>query len=181
VGEPQEPREAWSEVGRRFSELGRALGEHFSRPDAATWQARPSAGADGQAADQRQAVLDAVHRVREAAQQLGDQAGEAVRDPELRETAQRAARGLADAVELTFGQLAGQLRARTGGPGTPPGDTWGPATASSAETAGTAGGPGDGAGDVSAAAPELTGTEPDAAPGDDPDTGRSPARPPSDS
>ncbi|HEX6756393.1 MAG TPA: hypothetical protein VF109_10670, partial [Mycobacteriales bacterium] len=169
-----------------FGELGRALGEHFSRPDAATWQGRPDAAGDAEPPDQRQAVLDAVRRVREAAQQFGDQASEAVRDQELRESAQRAARGLADALETTFGQLAGQLRARAGGPGEPAGDTWSSATGS---------GPGPSAGPPpvspiesapgSAAGPaagrDAGGADPDRAPGDDADTGQPPARPPSDS
>ena len=120
-GSTREPREAWSEVGRRFEELGRALREHYAgvaeSPDSATWTA---AGAEeersGDAGD-RAAIRDALQRLGQAAQRLGDQTGEAVRDPAVRETAQQAARTLGDALEATFGQLGEQLRGRVGSRG----------------------------------------------------------------
>jgi hypothetical protein len=219
VGEPKQPREAWAEVGRQFEELGRALGEHFSRPDSASWKAADTpepgpagtSGASGSSGDRddRRAVMDALRRVGDAAQQFGDQAGEAVRDPQLRETARNATRGLADALETTFGQLAAQLR-RTGEPRvderpdpqawsraadpdtpraivdpTPP--TTAPAAAGSAGAAGPASGD-SGIADAGAPTsgavedPEATpGPDPDPSPGDQPDPYQAPTRPPSDS
>jgi hypothetical protein len=181
VGEPKQPREAWAEVGRQFEELGRVLGEHFSRPDAATWQAASADGGerDDRRRDDRQRVLDALRRAGDTAKQLGDQAGEAVRDPELRESARSATRGLADALETTFSQLADQLRSRTGSStGSAPGsgsDSW-------ARSA-------DGPQAVVEPVPldadnpqEAPGPNPDPAPGEDPispEQGRT--RPPSDS
>jgi hypothetical protein len=199
VSEPKQPREAWAEVGRQFEELGKALGEHFSRPDAASWQAS-RASEPGSGRDERRAVLDALRRVGDAAQQLGDQAGEAVRDQQLRETARSATRVLADALETTFGQLAEQLRrtggAAGGGGDRPEPDAWSRASDPDAPQAivdpvpaadpasPSAGGAGpDGAGTSGAMEdPEATpGPDPDPAPGDSPDPDQVPTRPPSDS
>lgn len=182
MSEPQEPREAWSEVGKRFTELGRMLGDHFSRPDAS--RQSPAAGEPAGTPEQRQAVLDAVRRVGEAAQQLGDQASEAVRDPELRQTAQRATRGLADALEVTFGQLVGQLRERTGASSGPAQDAWSRSAdepRAVVEPVPLDGGAADAGPGAGAAAGPGGGPDPDPAPGDDPDTGQSPERPPADS
>jgi hypothetical protein len=113
-------------------------------------------------------VRDALRRVGEAAQQLGDQAGEAVRSPEVRQTAQRATRSLADALETTFGQITEQLRGRGGAAG------------------GTSGGGAPAAGDSGAPAAadrpqSIPGPHPDPAPGEEPTAGSAPTRPPADS
>ena len=141
-GSTQEPREAWSEVGRRFEELGRVLREHFSppgsTPDSATWSAAdadadadaPDAGASsgapaggsggrtdagpGGGSGDRAAVQDALQRLGQAVQRLGDQAEEAVRDRTVRVSAQQAARTLGDALAATFTELGDQLRSRVG-------------------------------------------------------------------
>ncbi|HYT09253.1 MAG TPA: hypothetical protein VEL73_01180 [Mycobacteriales bacterium] len=139
-GSTQEPREAWGEVGRRFEELGRVLREHFSgtmgpTPDSATWTAatdEPGLGESGTAASDRPgtaasdrpgsgygdraAMRDALQRLGQAAQRLSDQAGEAVRDPAVRETAQQAARTFADALAATVSELSEELRSRVGPP-----------------------------------------------------------------
>src|SRR5439155_14439069 len=121
----QEPREAWSEVGRRFDELGRALRGHFGKehdaaaaaagtPTETTAAAEPGGaepGGTSEAAD-RAAMQDALRRLGEAAQRLGDQAGEAVHDPAVRESAQRVARTFADALATTFSEFGEELRGR---------------------------------------------------------------------
>ncbi|MFL6129801.1 MAG: hypothetical protein ACJ73E_12135 [Mycobacteriales bacterium] len=175
MGEPQEPREAWSEVGRRFEELGRKLRERFGDRDPGP--APGTAGAEGAAGagttgaggagqpEGRAALQDAVWRLREAAQRLGDRAGEVVRDPSMRETAQRATRSLADAVEATFGQLGEQLRNRSGavsGAGRPAPAAPDPGRATSQPQA-------------------VAGPHPDPAPAEDPVGGEAPTRPPADS
>ena len=153
----------WSDVGRRFEELGRALRGHFAgAPDApgegagtadradaggaadetgtasgaggAADQAGTASGAGGAAdeagtasgaggaADEagtasdhgdREAVRDALRGFGAAARRLGDQAGEAVRDPAVRESAQRVARTLGEALEATIGRLGVELRGRS--------------------------------------------------------------------
>ena len=108
----QQPRETWSEVGRQFEELGRALQAHFDREreptaEGGTRTASESAGGGDQAA-----MRTALRRLGQAAQQLGEQAGEAVRDSVVRESAQRAARTLVDALDATFTELGADLRGR---------------------------------------------------------------------
>jgi hypothetical protein len=162
-----ESREAWSEVGHQFEDLGRTLREHFAAPGSGE-PAGGAAGAPGAPEGPpagRAQVQEAIHRLRDAAQRLGEQAGEAARDQAVREAALRATRSLADAVEATFGQLSEQLRSRSGGAG------------------GTGAGPGPGApsGDAGPAQPQsLPGPQPDPAPGDDPAAGGGPTRPPAD-
>ncbi len=146
----QEPREAWSEVGRQFEELGRAPRGHFEKEPAteppaaaeagaaeagaaqpgaaeaggaeagaaeagAAESASPGSGgaeAGGSAAGDRAAMRDALRKLGQAAQRLGDQAGEAVRDREVRESAQRVARTFADALDATFTDLGEEIRGR---------------------------------------------------------------------
>jgi hypothetical protein len=202
VSESQEPREAqareaWSEVGRRFEELGRTLREHFGGRDSATWRAADnSAGPDDESAGEagaasgRAAVQDAVRRFGEAAQRLGDQASDAVRDPAVRETAQRATRSLADALESTFGQLGEQLRSRaasrspgSGGSDTGGSDTGGSDTGGSATGGSATGGSATGGTGTSGAAGAAGDPGPQSIPGPhpDPEPGGAATRPPADS
>jgi hypothetical protein len=51
-------------------------------------------------------------RLRQAAERLGDHAGEAVRDPAVRESAQQVARKLRDALDATFSELGEEIRGR---------------------------------------------------------------------
>jgi hypothetical protein len=141
----QQPRGNWSEVGRQFEELGRVLRGHFERERAAAeggpaaptdasgvpgaagaesagagaGKAGPDdASASGSAARDRAAMRDALHRLEEAAKRLGEHAGEAVRDPAVRTSAQQAAYSLREALEATFSELGeglrGRMRARRG-------------------------------------------------------------------
>jgi uncharacterized membrane protein YccC len=111
----QQPREAWSEVGRQFEELGRALRGHFGRepePAAEDEAEAEAASATSGGAGDRAAMRNALRRLGQAAQQLGEQAGQAVHDPVVRETAQRAGRTLADALDATITELGEDLRGR---------------------------------------------------------------------
>jgi hypothetical protein len=108
----QQPREAWSEVGRQFEELGRALRGHFDRERGSAAEGGTGTASDPSGAGDQAAMRKALRRLGQAAQQLGDQAGEAVRDPAVRESAQRAGRTLADALDATFTELGDDLRGR---------------------------------------------------------------------
>jgi hypothetical protein len=108
----QQPREAWSGVGRQFEELGRALRGHFGREPEPAAEGGTAPAPDTSGAGDQAAMRIALRRLGQAAQQLGDQAGEAVRDPVVRESAQRAARTLADALDATFTELGEDLRGR---------------------------------------------------------------------
>ena len=154
----------WSDVGRRFEELGRALRGHFAAASDAPAERADTADDAGGAADEagtgsgaggaadeagtagtasgaggaadeagtasgaggaageagtasdpgdREAVRDALRGIGAAARRLGDQAGEAVRDPAVRESAQRVARTLGEALEATIGRLGVELRGRS--------------------------------------------------------------------
>jgi hypothetical protein len=129
TGSTQQPKAGWSEVGRQFEELGRALRSHFGHAEEPAAGPEPGgAGPGGGTAGDKAAVRDALRRLGDAAQRLGDQAGDAVRDPTVRATAQRAAYTFRDALETTFSglgvELRGRMRTRRGSEpadtGTPP-------------------------------------------------------------
>jgi hypothetical protein len=102
-------QDAWNEVGQRFEELGRVLRGHFeSEPEPET----PAGPEAGPATGDRAAMKDALRRFGQAAQRFGEQAGETVRDPAVRESAQSAARSFGVAVEATFSEFADEVRTR---------------------------------------------------------------------
>lgn len=70
----------------------------------------PTGGADWDAA------RESVRRLGESAQRFAHQAGEAARDPELRESATRAVRTVGDAVTTAVGTWATELRERMRSP-----------------------------------------------------------------
>jgi hypothetical protein len=119
----RDPRELWAEVGHRFGELGQAVSSHLEpeSPDSATWTPPPEGAADrrddqwadrrdDQWADRWDDARDTVRRLGRSAQRLTTQAGEAARDPVVRETAQAAARMLGAAVTRTAEEVAAHLR-----------------------------------------------------------------------
>jgi len=112
----QQRREAWNEAGRRLEDLGRVLRGHFEREAEAEPGGAPPGGS---AAGDRAAVKDALHRFGQAAQRFGEQAGEAARDPAVRESAQSWARSFGTALEATFTEFGdearGRMKARRGG------------------------------------------------------------------
>lgn len=116
----QEPREVWSEVGRRFEELGRSVRGHLEpeSPDSATWTPPPTEGPgpDRRDADEWAAARDAVRRLGASAQRLAAQAGDAARDPAVRESAQQAARTLGTAVSAAIEDFGAELRGRMRSP-----------------------------------------------------------------
>jgi hypothetical protein len=57
-----------------------------------------------------------VRELRQSAQRLAAQAADAARDPEVRDSAQRAARSLGDAIATTAQDLATELRERMRNP-----------------------------------------------------------------
>jgi hypothetical protein len=117
--QPQQPQEVWSEVGRRFQELGRVVRGHLEpeSPDSATWSPPADDPAADPAADRRDdpwagppTTADTVRRLSQTVQRLTAQAGEAARDPVVRESAQEAARSLGVALSRVAEDIAAQLR-----------------------------------------------------------------------
>lgn len=116
-GEPREARELWSEVGRRFGDLGRAVRTHLEpeSPDSASWSPPPAGGSaagprDDLRDDQWAEARDTARRLGRSVQRLTTQAGEAARDPVVRESVQEAARTLGAAIGRTAEDLGAQLR-----------------------------------------------------------------------
>jgi hypothetical protein len=114
----REPNAAWDDVSRGFQDLGRALRPHFAgRPDDADdagdarEQPRPE---DPASSDDRAKVEDALRRLGQAVQRLGDQASSAVRDPAVRESAERVSRSFGDALAATFSGFGDEVRGRVG-------------------------------------------------------------------
>lgn len=117
----QDQREVWSEVGRQFEDLGRVLKAHLS-PDAArspsdpTGSGEPWADATATPRPGQGSARDSMRRLGDSAQRFATQAGDAARDPVVRDTAGRAARTLGDAVTVTVETIAAELGRRTRNP-----------------------------------------------------------------
>lgn len=113
--QPPEARELWVEVGQHLGALGRAVRTHLDpEPDSASWTPPPAQGyddgPDDRPGDRWDDARDAVRRLGRSAQRLGSQAGEAARDPVVRETAQQAARSLGAAVSRTAEDVGARLQ-----------------------------------------------------------------------
>ena len=116
-GGPREARELWSEVGHRFGDVGRAVRTHLEpeSPDSASWSPPPAGGSAGGPRDdlrddQWAEARDTAQRLGRSVQRLTTQAGEAARDPVVRESVQEAARTLGAAISRTAEELGAQLR-----------------------------------------------------------------------
>lgn len=70
----------------------------------------------GRDRDDWAAARESVRRLGESAQRLADRAGEAARDPQVRDSAQRAARTLGDALSTSVENATAELRARMRSP-----------------------------------------------------------------
>jgi hypothetical protein len=124
-----EPNAAWDEVARGFQDLGRALRPHFAGGPADAGDAAERPGPDYQSTSaDRAKVEDALRKLGQAVQRLGDQASSAVRDPAVRDSAERVSRSFGDALAATFSEFGDEVRGRVGGrrgssewPSDPPG------------------------------------------------------------
>jgi hypothetical protein len=93
--------QAWTEVGARFTALGKRLKERYAE----------EAGAQG-AADTK-AVEDSLHKLRDALDHVFTTAGTAVRDPAVAEDTRQAARALGTALAATLDEVSQGLRDRS--------------------------------------------------------------------
>jgi hypothetical protein len=109
----QGARQAWNEVGERFSTWGRHLAERY----------QASAGPAGERAREAQRTLE------ESARELADQLnraftalGSTLRDPDATHELGDAVRALGDAVSTTVAEAGEEIRRRFGpsDPGVPP-------------------------------------------------------------
>jgi hypothetical protein len=86
----KETRKAWDEVGRQFSDVGRQIGQHYRTLDKET---RTSAQSE------RQTVSDAINRVIDEMDHAFTGLGNALRDPQTKDSLSKAARSLSDALD----------------------------------------------------------------------------------
>jgi hypothetical protein len=99
----KEPRKAWDEVGKQFSDVGKRIGEHYRSLEK---EARTSAET------QRQTVNEALKKAVAELDQAFTGLGNALRDPQTKESLNRAAKSLGDALDSTFSGLGKKLRHR---------------------------------------------------------------------
>jgi hypothetical protein len=104
-GRWKETKRAWDDVARRFSEVGRRVSDQYRKLGEET---PPSTEATG--AKVGDAVRDAVDELDRALTSVGD----ALRDPEAKETLRQAVSSFGGALETTFTELGEELRKQFG-------------------------------------------------------------------
>lgn len=93
---PRDREDAWQEVGRHAGELGARLREHY---EAQRSVERP-----------RPPVESALEAMSRQARIAVEATAQALRDQEVRDQALRTSRALADAVEVSFASLRGEVK-----------------------------------------------------------------------
>jgi hypothetical protein len=95
--------QAWNEVERHFSDVGRRLKEHYEKLDAA--KTTPA---------ERQKLDDALRSLTEQMDKAFTAVGDALRDPEAQESLRQGARSFGNAVAATFSDVGEEIRKRVG-------------------------------------------------------------------
>jgi hypothetical protein len=103
----RDTQRSWDEVGRHFAEVGRRVSEHYRKLD--EQGATTSAEANRSVSDALQTV---VHQMDQAFTSVGN----ALRDPEAKDSLNRAVRSLGDALSATFSDVSGEIRSKIGTP-----------------------------------------------------------------
>jgi hypothetical protein len=94
-----EAKQAWDRVGESFGDLGKSLKSHYEqRKDTGEQQA------------DREAIERAMEGVRNAVNRAVESVNGAVKDPEVRDGANKAVTSLADALSTSFGEVSQQVR-----------------------------------------------------------------------
>jgi hypothetical protein len=97
-----ESKEAWEQVGRDFSDLGRRVKQRYEQ--------RERAGEEPPA--DRRKVDEALRQLTESLDQAFTALGDAIRDPQFGEQTRKAAGSLSDAMAATFAELSERFRSR---------------------------------------------------------------------
>jgi hypothetical protein len=97
-----ESREAWEQVGREFSALGRQVRQRYEQ----------QSGSDAAPAAEQRKVDDALRQLRDSLDQAFTALGEAIRDPEFGEQTKKAAGSLSDAMSATFSEVSERFKRR---------------------------------------------------------------------
>jgi hypothetical protein len=92
-----ETKNAWDEVGNRFTELGRHVKQRYDA----------NAGFGD---DDREKVNDALHQLGDALDAGFTAIGDSLRDPAMRDELKHAGVAVADAIAATFTDVAAEIR-----------------------------------------------------------------------
>ena len=108
---PANSKDAWNEVGQRFSDLGDRLAERY----------RALGDDSGESAEEgRRKVEEALKGVREQLDRAFTSVGDTMRDPAAKESLGKAVSSLGEALSATFSEASGEIRKRLASRGTPP-------------------------------------------------------------
>jgi hypothetical protein len=97
-----ESKEAWEQVGRDFSDLGRQVKQRYEQ--------RERAGEEPPA--DRRKVDEALRQLADSLDQAFTALGDAIRDPQFGEQSKKAAGSLSDAMSATFAELSERFRSK---------------------------------------------------------------------
>ena len=106
--------EAWREVDRRFSELGRILSERYRK-------AGEELGDASAPEEARRKVEEAFSSLTRQLDQAFSSVGDPIRDPEAKETLKQAGKAVVDAVSSTVSDVGEEIRRRRPPKGDAPG------------------------------------------------------------
>jgi|SRR5919198_851005 gas vesicle protein len=98
-----ETKKAWEEVGQHFSDVGKRIGEHYRGLESETQTTAETQG---------QTVKDAIQKVVDELDQAFTGLGNALRDPQTKDSLTKAAKSLGDALDSTFAGLGERIRQR---------------------------------------------------------------------
>ena len=102
---PGSTKDAWDEVGERFGEWSRMLGERYRKRGEEL---------GGTAEEDRKKLDEAVRAVTRQLDQAFTSLGDTLRDPEAKQSLKEAAKAVGDAVSTTLSEAGEQIRTRLG-------------------------------------------------------------------
>lgn len=101
-------KDAWNEVGERFGEWSKMLGERYRKRG-------EELGATSD--EDRRKLEEAVNAVTRQIDQAFTSLGETLRDPAAKQQLKDATKSLGDALSATFSEVGEQVRSKIGGSG----------------------------------------------------------------
>jgi Flp pilus assembly pilin Flp len=101
-------REAWNEVGDKFGEWSRLLGERYRKRG-------QELGTNTE--EDRKKLDEAIQTVTRQVDQAFTSLGETLRDPEAKQHLKEATKSLGDALSTTFSEVGDQIRSKLGSSG----------------------------------------------------------------
>jgi len=101
-------KEAWNQVGDKFGEWSRLLGEKYRKRGEELGTT---------AEEDRKKLDDAVQTVTRQLDQAFTSLGETLRDPEAKQNLKEATKAFGDALSTTFSEVGEQIRSKLGSSG----------------------------------------------------------------